>query len=149
NQLQQDAFAGPRLSDPVEGSKLLGTQPDSLGSKRKRLEQLLLVGAQFPQIDGRHIDRATEFGAARQFRIVVGIAGLPDELKPTRQLFEELEHLRCRLDVLPYARLTDQAVSDLAQVFDDAFGFRDVALPALCRRPGYPDAATGECGGTA
>ena len=149
NQLQQHTLTGPGLPDPVEGPKFLGAQPDSPGRKRERLEHRLFVRAQFAQIDGRHVDRAAEFGAPRQFRVIVGVAGFPDEFKPARQLFEKLEHFRCRLDVLPDARLADQAVGDLEQIVDHAFGIRGVALPALRGRSGYPDAAARQGGGTA
>ncbi len=106
----------------------------------------MLVGTQLAQVNGRYVDGAAEFGSAGQFRVVVGVAGLPDELTPFGEPFEESEHFRSGLDVLPYPRLADQSIGDLPQVFDHAFGCRSVTLPALRGRAGHPDAAPGQSG---
>ena len=104
-------------------------------------KQVLLVVGQRAQIDRWHIDRAAEFGATGQFRVVVGIAGFPDELKPSGKPFQKFERFRRRLDVLPDSRIADQAVGDLAQVLNDTFRRGHIALPALRGCSGNPDAA--------
>ena len=95
DQLQQDGFTPPVLPDLVEQPKILGGEPDSLRapsargcsrfcssspSLRRSMAGTLIVlpSSEPPGSSG----------------IVVGVAGLPDELEPPAALLEELHHLR-------------------------------------------------------
>src|SRR6185437_3969298 len=97
----------------------------------------------------RDVDGTAEFGPTGQFRVVVGVPGLPDEFQPWAELFEEVHHLRGRVDVLADSRIADQAVGDASQVVDHLVRRGCVAGPTLRRRAGHPDTAAGQCGGTA
>ncbi len=148
-QLHQNGFAAPVLAHLVEEAKVFGAQPDSLWCQRQGLKQVLLLVAELAQVDGRHVDRAAPLGAAGQFRVVVGVAGFPDELEPRARLLQELHHLRRGVDVSPQPGVADDAAGDLAQVFHDAVRRRVVAFPALGWRTGHPDSAARQRGGTA
>ncbi len=149
DQLHQHGLAPPVLAHLVEEPKILGGEPDSLGRQRQRLQQVLFLVAELAQIDRGHVDRAAQLGAAGQFRVVVGIAGLPDEFEPRAALLEELHHLGCGVDVLAQSRVADKASGDPLQVIEHAIGIRNVALFALRRCARHPDAATRQRGGTA
>ena len=148
DQLHQHSLAAPVLPDLVEEPKILGGEPDSLRRQRQRLQQVLLLVAEFAQVDGGDVDGAAQRRAARHFGVVVGVAGLPDEVEPGAALLEELHHLRRRVDVGAQARVTDQTPGDPPEVVECLFGVGCVALPALRRCTRHPDTAAGQCGGT-
>jgi hypothetical protein len=143
DQFHQDRLAAPVLADLVEEPKILGGEPDPFRCECQWLQQVLLLVAELAQVDRRHVDGAAEFGAAWQLRVVIGVAGLPDELEPRAEVLEELHHHWCGVDVLAQSGVADEAAGDVLQILEHAVGGGYVARFALARRTGNPNAAAG------